>query len=423
MVLERWRRVVDGPAMAVDPFGGARYDSRHEPGSCHLCAAGNSATLNFLQRCCAPRARTGRCPSGIGSRRVKIAGEESMSAKSPGQQVNYGSPRVPANDPAPGSAVSSGEPAAGGLLELAVLERTHPRAAALLRQCLATRQATHVPAILQAYGAERRDFFDHIEAEIGWVLAASDQDLPACLADLQAFNSLTPEAENDAWYDQPAAFTSMHLDALVIGFARRRLECLVRQLGCPGLADAEVLEVGSGCGSLAAMLMAANPAWQLTLVDRSAAAQAYASRYLQARGLAARALCLRGDLMAIPADDNSADIVIAAEVLEHAPDAGQCVAELQRVLRPGGCLAVSVPIDLDIAMHPTVFGSAADITAFFSRLGFMPLLVETVQPDPTLDAIAEVFPGFKGCVHATFRNAPSAGNRAGRNVSRRPSAG
>jgi SAM-dependent methyltransferase len=39
----------------------------------------------------------------------------------------------------------------------------------------------------------------------------------------------------------------------------------------------------------------------------------------------------------------SFDVVIAAEVLEHLPDDALAMAELARVLRPGGMLVVSVP--------------------------------------------------------------------------------
>lgn len=50
-----------------------------------------------------------------------------------------------------------------------------------------------------------------------------------------------------------------------------------------------------------------------------------------------------GDALALPFPPSSFDRVIAAEVLEHIPDDRRAIAELVRVLRPGGSLAVSVP--------------------------------------------------------------------------------
>jgi SAM-dependent methyltransferase len=50
-----------------------------------------------------------------------------------------------------------------------------------------------------------------------------------------------------------------------------------------------------------------------------------------------------GDALALPFADGEFDRVVAAEVLEHLPDDATAAAELTRVLRPGGTLAVSVP--------------------------------------------------------------------------------
>jgi SAM-dependent methyltransferase len=52
---------------------------------------------------------------------------------------------------------------------------------------------------------------------------------------------------------------------------------------------------------------------------------------------------LNGDALALPARDESFDAVIASEVLEHVWDDKGAIAELVRVLRPGGRLAVTVP--------------------------------------------------------------------------------
>ena len=50
-----------------------------------------------------------------------------------------------------------------------------------------------------------------------------------------------------------------------------------------------------------------------------------------------------GDGARLPFPDGAFDRVVAAEVLEHVPDDRPVAAELARVLRPGGALAVTVP--------------------------------------------------------------------------------
>lgn len=57
----------------------------------------------------------------------------------------------------------------------------------------------------------------------------------------------------------------------------------------------------------------------------------------------AHAGAVQADALRLPFADGVFDRVIAAEVLEHILDDGLAMAELARVLRPGGTMAVTVP--------------------------------------------------------------------------------
>jgi SAM-dependent methyltransferase len=57
----------------------------------------------------------------------------------------------------------------------------------------------------------------------------------------------------------------------------------------------------------------------------------------------ARVGAVQGDALALPFATSSFDRVIASEILEHIPDDHAAIAELARVLRPGGTMAVTVP--------------------------------------------------------------------------------
>ena len=52
---------------------------------------------------------------------------------------------------------------------------------------------------------------------------------------------------------------------------------------------------------------------------------------------------VEGDALALPFADGEFDRIIAAEILEHIPEDEKAIAELFRVLAPGGVLAVTVP--------------------------------------------------------------------------------
>jgi SAM-dependent methyltransferase len=59
--------------------------------------------------------------------------------------------------------------------------------------------------------------------------------------------------------------------------------------------------------------------------------------------LLARAGVAQGDALRLPFADACFDRLICTEVFEHVPDDALLLAELARVLRPGGVIAVSVP--------------------------------------------------------------------------------
>jgi 2-polyprenyl-6-hydroxyphenyl methylase / 3-demethylubiquinone-9 3-methyltransferase len=54
---------------------------------------------------------------------------------------------------------------------------------------------------------------------------------------------------------------------------------------------------------------------------------------------------VRGDVLRIPLRDGAADVVVAGEILEHVRDLDGLVAEIARVLRPGGTLVLDTLAD------------------------------------------------------------------------------
>ena len=76
---------------------------------------------------------------------------------------------------------------------------------------------------------------------------------------------------------------------------------------------------------------------------KDAAAMLAAMRLAGEAPAGALGTAVNGDALSLPFADHTFDRVIAAEVLEHLPAHDAAMAELARVLRPGGALAVTVP--------------------------------------------------------------------------------
>jgi SAM-dependent methyltransferase len=62
-----------------------------------------------------------------------------------------------------------------------------------------------------------------------------------------------------------------------------------------------------------------------------------------------------GDAAALPFDDASFDTVVSFQVLEHVPEPREVLAEMHRVLRPGGTLFVTTPFMWGIHEAPRDF--------------------------------------------------------------------
>ena len=54
---------------------------------------------------------------------------------------------------------------------------------------------------------------------------------------------------------------------------------------------------------------------------------------------------VEGELDALPLDDDSVDGAVANMVLHHAPDPAAMLAEMARVVRPGGVVAVTDEVE------------------------------------------------------------------------------
>lgn len=157
--------------------------------------------------------------------------------------------------------------------------------------------------------------------------------------------------------DDPEAVAEQYADEANLE-ARRALYANAegpdpRELAFAAVAEAaprRVLEVGGGPGELAATIAAELRA-EVVMLDVSPRMVELARE----RGVEARV----GDVQELPFDDASFDCAVAAWMLFHVPDLDRGVAELARVLRPGGRLVAVTNAEHHLRELREIAGSAA----------------------------------------------------------------
>jgi SAM-dependent methyltransferase len=124
-------------------------------------------------------------------------------------------------------------------------------------------------------------------------------------------------------------------EAYVGRWSRRVAPLFLRWLGVePGR---QWLDVGCGTGALCAAIMARCAPGSLTGIDPSEGFLACAQACL-----GGRAKLIHGSATALPLADASVDVVVSGLVLNFIADAPAAVAEMKRVMRPGGMLGAYV---------------------------------------------------------------------------------
>jgi SAM-dependent methyltransferase len=108
-----------------------------------------------------------------------------------------------------------------------------------------------------------------------------------------------------------------------------------------------VLDVGCGVGHWGMLLAAVMPEdVRVTGVDREASWVELANARSSGRGLEGRFSYRQGEAERLPFADNSFDLTTCQTVLIHVPDSAAAIAEMLRVTKPGGLVAVAEPNNL-----------------------------------------------------------------------------
>ncbi|MEO0821068.1 MAG: bifunctional 2-polyprenyl-6-hydroxyphenol methylase/3-demethylubiquinol 3-O-methyltransferase UbiG [Pseudomonadota bacterium] len=158
----------------------------------------------------------------------------------------------------------------------------------------------------------------------------------------------------DAWWDGSERWLRV-----LANMVPARLRFFERSL--PGWDGRAVLDLGCGGGFLAEALARRGAA--VTGIDPAEGAIASAKRHAAAEGLEIRYETGVGE--ALPFEDASFDAVVCVDVLEHVADLDRVVAEIARVLRPGGWFCYDT-------INATLMARLVVVTGAENVLGMLP---------------------------------------------------
>lgn len=143
-------------------------------------------------------------------------------------------------------------------------------------------------------------------------------------------SAMTPASRHDAW--QAGDSYDAYMGRWSRGIASRFIDWLAPK---PGL---EWLEIGCGTGALSAAILAHGEPASLAAIDPSEGFVGKARANISDR----RATFAVGDAQALSAPSTSRDVVVSALVLNFVPDRLKALAEMRRVVRPGGMIGFYV---------------------------------------------------------------------------------
>ncbi|MCU0683952.1 MAG: metalloregulator ArsR/SmtB family transcription factor [Polyangiaceae bacterium] len=191
-------------------------------------------------------------------------------------------------------------------------------------------------------------------------------------------------AKSQAFFDRADDWDTLRagLFAESVGFAS------LLPLVAPGLT---VADIGTGTGGMLPYL--AEVADRIVAVDLSGEMLRRARARADELGLGAKVSFERGELEALPLESAAVDAAFASLVLHHAPRPAAALAEMARVVRPGGVVVV---IDLVAHGHEWLRDEQADIWLGFGRDELLGLFARAGLADARHRVVSRVEPAGRG---------------------------
>jgi SAM-dependent methyltransferase len=215
------------------------------------------------------------------------------------------------------------------------------------------------PPVARALGGNTATVWHQAEAILADLFAVTGMSPASVVSSLRHYMKLKRETDHhlpfaqarEQIYDQKFYPLVTHFTFAFQSSAVARMRFVKRTAEALKLDEATVADIGCGSGAMLCEVLRAKPAWTGIGIDVSSSSIDYAQKLSQIKGVADRLSFKVADMTSLPLPSRSIDLLIASEVLEHLPEPQATLAEIKRVLVPGGSLVLTIPIESHTPAH------------------------------------------------------------------------
>lgn len=241
------------------------------------------------------------------------------------------------------------------------------------------------PALAKLCGVDTAENWARADRIIADVLAVTEASPAEVARHLRRYarlkregaDALPPDEARAAIYDQPFYPVVTHVTYALQPSATARLNFVREVVRGVGARRGSVADLGCGSGVILSEILLMKPGWAGHGLDISAQSVAYARRLAAHKGVGGRASFRTGCVTRLPYADESLSLVVASEVVEHMPEPERVAREIARVLKPGGRLVLTMPVESRTPAHAHTLRGASELRALLSAAG---LRVRRLEP-------------------------------------------
>ncbi len=241
------------------------------------------------------------------------------------------------------------------------------------------------PPLAKLFGVDTSENWARADRIIADVLAVTETSAEDVARHLRRYvrlrkvchDHLPLDEARGAIYDQPFYPVVTHITYALQPSAAARLNFVREVVRGVGAQRAEVADLGCGSGVILSEILLMKQEWMGHGLDISPQSIAYARRLAAHKGVAMRARFQTGCVTELPYADESLNLVVASEVVEHMPEPEVVVGEIARVLKPGGQLILTMPIESRTPAHVHTLSGREDLRSLLLGAG---LRVRRLEP-------------------------------------------